>query len=257
MSSFVGPVPIGVIIVAILFGSAMVAMAVSRFLPTDHLNSETKSVVSVSAAVVGTMSALVVGLLISSSNASFTSTTQQVTQISADALDLDRMLRRYGPEAQDMRVLLRRYTAARLEELFPKDTDRSPDLEGVTSLAMLEELQDKILALNPSNPIQRWLQPAAEQLIDKMTMAPWQLGQANLNKTPLPLLVLVMFWFVVIFASFGLFAPRNITAIVMIFFSAAAIGSAIRMTTELQRPFEGAARVSSVPLTQALDVMGR
>ncbi len=257
MSSFVGPVPIGAIIVAILFGSALVAMAVSRFLPPEHLNSETKSVVSVSAAVVGTMSALVVGLLISSSNASFTSTTQQVTQISADALDLDRLLRRYGPEAQDLRGLLRRYTAARLENLFPKDTNHSPDLEDVTSLAMLEELQDKVLALNPSNPAQRWLQPAAEQLIGKMMTSAWQLGQANLNKTPLPLLVLVMFWFTVIFASFGLFAPRNITAVVMIFFSAAAIGGAIRMTTELQKPFDGVARVSSVPLTQALDIMGR
>jgi hypothetical protein len=41
--------------------------------------------------------------------------------------------------------------------------------------------------------------------------ARWQLAQENPG-TPRPLLLLVLFWFVIIFASFGLFAPRNITA---------------------------------------------
>ena len=106
VSSFVGSIPIGVIIVAILFGSALLSMGAARFLPEHHLTPETKSVVSVSVAVVGTLSALVVGLLISNSNTSFTAKSQEVTQISADVINLDRMLRRYGPAAQDIRVLL-------------------------------------------------------------------------------------------------------------------------------------------------------
>ena len=65
-------VPIGVIIVAILFGSALLAMVAARFLPDHHLSPETKSVVSVSMAVVGTLSALVLGLLMSTANTSFT-----------------------------------------------------------------------------------------------------------------------------------------------------------------------------------------
>jgi hypothetical protein len=106
VNSFVGWVPIGVIIDAILFGSALLAIAAARFLPEHHLSPETKGVVTVSAAIVGTLSALVVGLLISTSSASFTAKSQQVTQISADVISLDRMLRRYGPEAQDSRTLL-------------------------------------------------------------------------------------------------------------------------------------------------------
>ena len=57
VSSFVGSVPIGVIIDVILFGSALLAMAAARFLPEHHFSPETKSVVSVSVAVVGTLSA--------------------------------------------------------------------------------------------------------------------------------------------------------------------------------------------------------
>ena len=51
-------VPIGVIIVAILFGSALLTMVAARFLPDHHLSPETKNVVSVSMAVMGTLSAL-------------------------------------------------------------------------------------------------------------------------------------------------------------------------------------------------------
>jgi hypothetical protein len=40
-------VPIGVIIMAILFGSALLGTLVARYLPDHHLSPDTKSVVSV------------------------------------------------------------------------------------------------------------------------------------------------------------------------------------------------------------------
>ena len=255
MSSFVGFVPIGVVIVAILFGSAMLAMVAAHFLPPQHLSAETKGVVSVSAAVVGTMSALVVGLLISNSSASFTSKTQEVTQISTDVINLDRMLRRYGPETLDMRAMLRRYAEAKTQDLFPKNPSQGPDLENGTTLTLLEQLQDKILALTPASPVQHWVQAQAVDVTGAMMTARWHLAQENAVRTPLPLLLLVMFWFIMIFISFGLFAPRNGTAITMIFLSSVAIGGAIRMTTELQIPFEGFIRISGAPLAHALDVI--
>ena len=94
-------------------------------------------------------------------------------------------------------------------------------------------------------------------LTGAMMAASWHLTQENAVRTPLPLLVLVMFWFVMIFVSFGLFASRNGTAITMIFLSSVAIGGAIRMTTELQIPFEGFIRISGAPLDHAVDVISR
>lgn len=213
---------------------------------------------TVSAAIVGTLSALVVGLLISNSSASFTAKSQQVTQISADVISLDRMLRRYGPEAQDIRMLLRQYTAAERQDLFPTNSNQTPDLENSTTIAVLEELQDKVLALTPTNATQRWLQPQALNLIGTIMAARWQLGQEeSASGIPLPLLMLVMFWFIIIFVSFGLFAPHNMTAIAMLFLCAVGIGTAIRMTTELQEPFVGLIRISSMPMIQALKVISR
>lgn len=257
MNSFVGFAPIGVIIVTILFGSAVMAMIAARFLPEHHLSQETKSMVSISVAIVGTMSALVISLLISTANSSFLAKSQEVTTISADTISLDRLLRRYGPQAQDIRALLKQYTVAELRDFFPEKPSQTANLEDSASIAMLETLQNKVLALTPANGRQTWLQAQALALTGTMMLARWQLGQEDLSKSPLTLLVLVMFWFVVIFASFGLFAPRNATVIAAIFLSSLSIGGAIRMTTELQRPFNGLVRISSAQLTQALTIIER
>jgi hypothetical protein len=243
----------GLIIVAILFGSALLAMGIARFLPNHHLSAETKGVVSVSMAVVGTLSALVLGLLISTANSSYTAKTQQVTQMSDDVISLDRLLRRYGPEAQEIRALLRRYVAAKLQDLFPEN--RSPNLENEATVSLLEELQNKILALKPTSDAQRWLQGQALQLTAAAMTTRWELGQENLSRTPAPLLVLLVFWFAILFASFGLFAPVNVTSVTAIFLCSLGVGTAIRMMTELQTPFHGLIRISSAPLVHALGVI--
>lgn len=249
-------VPISAIIIIILFGSALVTMFAARFLPDHHLSPETKSVVSVSVAVVGTLSALVVGLLISTANSSFMAKAQEIADISADVISLDRLMRRYGPEAEDGRVLLHHYTAAKLKDLFPENSDQAPDMGDIATVSMLEELQNKILAFIPANDRQRWLQAQSLQLTAAIMATRWQLAHENVS-TPRPLLLLVLFWFVIIFASFGLFAPRNITSIVAIFLCSVGVGSAIRVITELQEPFGGSIRVSNTPLTYALEVIGR
>ena len=246
---------VGLIIVAILFGSALLAMGAARFLTEHHLSAETKGVVSVSMAVVGTLSALVLGLLISTANASFTAKSQQVTQMSADVIGLDRLLRRYGGEAQDIRTLLRRYVAAKLQDLFPANPNQLPNLDNEATVSLLEQLQNKILALHPASDTQRWLQSQALQLTAQAMATRWELGQEDLSKTPAPLVLLVVFWFAILFASFGLFAPANIISITAILLCSVGVGTAIRMLTELQAPFHGLIRISSALLAHALEVI--
>lgn len=245
------------IVIAILFGSALLGMLAARLLPEHHLSPDTKGVVSVSMAVVGTLSALVLGLLLSSAHTSFTTKSQEITQISADIVLLDRFLRRYGPEAQDLRVLLHRYTAAKLQDLFPENSTPRADLADEATVSLLEELQNKILALAPAGATQQWLQAQALQVTDAMEKTRWLLVEESASKTPLPLMVLVLFWFAIIFASFGLFAPRNMTAIAVILLCSIGVGSAIRITNDLQTPFQGLIRISSAPLALALQATNR
>jgi hypothetical protein len=65
------PLVIGMIVFVVILAGAFVGFVIKERLPKHHLSDETKSTVSVSMAVVATFSALVLGLLISNANTSF------------------------------------------------------------------------------------------------------------------------------------------------------------------------------------------
>jgi hypothetical protein len=107
-----------IVLVAVLVG-AFAGMKVRDHLPKHHLTDETKNLVSVSTAVVATVSALVLGLLISNANTSFTRLGGEVTVLSAQLLRLDQILRRYGADAEPARITLLQYAEHKAADLFP------------------------------------------------------------------------------------------------------------------------------------------
>ena len=63
-----------------------------------------------------------------------------------------------------------------------------------------------------------------------------------------PFYIILVFWLVVVFASFGLSAPRN---------AGLSIASAIFVIIDLDRPFDGVFAASSQPLRDALTRLSR
>src|SRR5689334_10496186 len=94
-------VVIGLISFAAIFGGILIGFLIARRLPGEHLNPETQSAVTVSVAVIGTLAALVLGLMITAANRSFSARTDEVRELSLQVIRMDRNLRRYGPEAGD------------------------------------------------------------------------------------------------------------------------------------------------------------
>jgi hypothetical protein len=76
------------------------------------------------------------------------------------------------------------------------------------------------------------------------------------SSIPVPFLVVLVFWLCIIFASFGLFAPRNATVIAALCVSALSVAGAIFLILELDRSFEGLLQVSGAPLRAALTQLG-
>ena len=113
---------IGLIAFAAILAGGFAGVKVRERLPKHHLTDETKNLVSVSTAVVATVSALVLGLLISNANTSFTRLGGQVTALSAEILRLDHMLRRYGADAEPARNMLLQYAEQKAADLFPNNT---------------------------------------------------------------------------------------------------------------------------------------
>src|SRR3954465_6657224 len=119
----------GLISFAAIFGGALIGLFVRRRLPGHHLSSETQSVVTVSVAVIATLAALVLGLMISTANSSFSKRSDEVRELSLEVIRVERNLRRYGPEADDARAKMRAWAAIKLEQLSPEKGKPPPPPE--------------------------------------------------------------------------------------------------------------------------------
>ncbi|RBP12896.1 hypothetical protein DFR50_11385 [Roseiarcus fermentans] len=245
---------VGLIAFAVIFGGALTGLLAARLLPEDHLSSNTRDAVSVAVAVVGTLAALVIGLLISTASRSFSDRSDALTELSSSLIRADRILIRYGPEANGARVKLRAYATAKAQELFPQSGE--PPVSNDDTLALIEAAQDAVIALAARTPQQEFARSHALTLTDQVFDARWKLFQQQ-SSIPAPFLVLLIFWLVLVFASFGLFAPPNATVVAAMLLCALAISGGIVMILEFDSSFSGVIRVSSDPLRKALVEMAR
>jgi len=251
----VSPMAIGWIVFALVFGSALLAMYVHSLLPAEHLSSDSKDVVKLGIALIATMSALVLSLLVASAKSAFDTRSNQLTEASADMIMLDRALARYGPETQEARALLERSVVVTLERFWPTQGKGSITLDPRTN--PVEALYDKIEALTPQSDVQRSMQSQALTLAAAVGRTRLLLFEHLGASIPVPFLVVLVFWLCIIFASFGLFAPRNATVITVLCVCALSVAGAIFLILELDRSFEGLLQVSSAPLRAALAQLGR
>jgi hypothetical protein len=95
------------IVLACTFGGALFGMLLSRILPDDHLGTASKDTVMVTMGLVGSMTALVLGLVTASAKTSYDEVDAVVKQTAVNFLTLDRLLARYGPEPGELRAGLK------------------------------------------------------------------------------------------------------------------------------------------------------
>jgi len=252
----VNSIQTGLLILTIMFGGALLGMLLGRLLPEHHLSSETRAVISVSMATVGTLSAFVLGLLVSAGTSSFATKNQQIMQFSNDLIRMDRLLRRFGPAAQTSRDVLGRYAAMKVQDLFPAGGAGTIRFDDPRALNLLEQLEDGVSSLKPATSTQQWLQSQALQVAGELETTRWALVQENSTLIPLPLLGAMIIWLTVIFVSFGLFAPCNATTIGALFFAAFALAAAVKITIDMET-LQGRVRISSTPMRHALDEISR
>src|SRR5262249_21041404 len=71
-----------------------------RAWPEHQLSKVSQDVVGLGTGLIGTIAALVLGLLIAAAKSSFDTQSTQITQITANMILLDNLLAEYGPEAR-------------------------------------------------------------------------------------------------------------------------------------------------------------
>ena len=251
------PPIVGLLTFMIILSGIMAGLALGERLPEHHTNAETKSVVSVSMAIVGTVSALVLGLLVSSANSSFTARASEVTGLTAEIVRLDHLLRRYGPEAEPARGSLRRYAKQKADDLFPTTPGATIRVDNPATTELLDQLEDTLIALHPADPRQQWLFTQSLELAADIGATRWLLSEQSRQGTPTAFLALVIFWLTLLFASFALFAPRNLTARLALVLCAFAVCGAVEMILELEQPFAGMVQIPPSLMHKAVGSLSR
>lgn len=245
---------IGLISFAAIFGGALFGLFVAGRLPKHQLDSQTQSAITISVAVIGTLSALVLGLMVTAANSSFSKRSEEVRQLSLQVIRIDRNLRRYGSEGQAARDRLQDWAKLKILQLFPEKGQ--PPASSQTAIELLERVQDALLDLKPSNERQKYLRTLCVTLSSNLIQARWDLEQHLGHSIPLPFLVLLIFWLTIVFLSFGLFAPSNPITITALLLCSLAVAGGIVLIQELDNPLSGVIRIPSDSMRKALTEIG-
>ena len=212
-------------------------MWLANVLPQHHLNAETKDLVKLGVGLIGTMAALLLGLLVASAKSAYDARSSELTEMAANTILLDRALAHYGPTAGPIRGLLKIAVVRMIDQVWGKgNSDAGALLTGAQPLGVV---YDKIQELVPHSDAQRAVQSQAASTIVNFGQERLLLFAQSGSSISRPFLVVVVFWLTVLFVSFGLFAPRNPTAVVTLLIAAISVAGALYLILDLDQPFSG------------------
>jgi hypothetical protein len=243
---------VSLLVFVLIFGGALAGMAVRPWLSENHLNSDSKDVVKLTAGLIGTLAALVLGLLIASAKGTFDQKTSQVRQMTATIILLDDLLAQYGPEAAPVRKLLRQSIPPLANRIWREEELLAGKPIRFESTAEAAAFESELERLSPSNDAQRSLQSRAIQAFTEGAQIRLQLFAQTGSSIPVPFLVILVFWISAIFASVTLFARANPVVTASLSICALSFACAIFLVLELDDPFTGMMGISSATLRSAL-----
>ena len=253
-----------------LLAASGLAMFLRRFLPQRHRSAEAIQLVQLVMTLLVTLAALVLGLLTTSVKASFDTVGNDFRALGISIIRLDRSLSEYGPEADPARALLRSYAAATIAstwtdepkppgDYYPKRLEMfaGSELESTTLDDMLDQVETTIRGLQPQDARHRRLAADCLSRFDRLQRQRWKLIEEAHSSISTPFYLVLVFWLVIVFASFGLSAPRSVLSYTTIGLGAISIASAVFVILDLDTPFSGVFMVASGPMRDALAHLSR
>jgi hypothetical protein len=114
-----------------------------------------------------------------------------------------------------------------------------------------------VQTLSPHDDVERGLKTQVTALLLDVAELRTLLLAQSVPSISVPLLVTVVCWLVMIFASFALLAPSNPTTVVSLLAAALSVVGAIFLILELDQPLDGVIRISSAPMVAVTSHMAR
>jgi len=233
-----------------LVGVALLGGRLRRRLPAEHLSAESKDAVKLALGLVATMTAILLGLLISSAKGAFDTARTEIIQMAAKVALLDRVLKLYGPEAMDARRALRDAIADGVRRTWPAKQRASVRLDPNEQIG--DAVYVAIHGLSPQDDAQRALKTQAATLMVQLAELRALVQAQAVSSVSKPLLIALVIWLVVIFFGFSLLAPPNATSTLALVAGAFSVACAVLIILELDHPFSGIVRLPGDPMINTL-----
>jgi hypothetical protein len=241
-----------------IFGGGLCGSFLQRFLPEHHLSKESQDSVKLGAGLIATMAALILGLLVSSSKGTYDRVNILINEAAANTISLDQMLRNFGPEADPLRhTLLERVVTIR-NDIWPEDARvRTKGSEALKNESTILSLTKKIATLQTTDPALEQMRNNAIQIAFNLNRERSEVTVESTSKLPWPLVVIPIFWITFLTSVYGLFAPRNGTVLMVLFFCSISIAGAIYLICEMSMPLDGSIKVPIQPFRTAIELIGK
>jgi hypothetical protein len=241
---------IAAVLFLVLSGVTLVGAHLRRRLPAEHFSEDSRDTIKLALGLVGTMTAILLGLLVSSAKSSFDTTRSEVMQMAAKVALLDRILSLYGPQTADARRALRESIEEGVRSTWPEN-GRAPG-----ELKPNEKIGDAVYVaishLAPQDEAQRGLKTEAASLMAQLAELRVLIQAQAVSSVSKPLLIALAVWLLVIFLGFGLLAPANSTSALALIAGAFSVACAVYIILELDSPFAGIVRIPSEPMLKVL-----
>ena len=238
-----------------LTGASLGTLLIYGKLPAHSRQDDTQNVVRLIANIFVVMTSLVLGLMINSAKGRFDGINRDVHTFTTDLILLDRLLTLYGPDANDTHQRLVVYAERAADS---KWTSSDPVLvSDKASEQLLNDVGSSLRALKPADDAHLSIWNDAREQYRKVVELRWALVEQAEGSIPASLLAMVVAWLVLIFASFGFRAPRNIVVLASFVAASALITGALYLIVDMDAPFGGPIHISSAPLQRAIAEMRR
>ena len=231
-----------------LASASLGTLALQHRLPSHHRADDTQNVIRLIANFFVVMTSLVMGLMVNSAKNTLESVDRNIHTFAANLIVLDRTLQHYGPGASEVRQRLLAYAQRAAHGALRDD----PLLADRIAEGLLDDVAKSMKTLQPQDADQIALAQSARAQLQRITELRWVIvGQAE-GTIPGPLVVMLVAWLVMIFASYGYRAPRNGLVVTTFLGASVLFAGAFYLILDMDRPFSGPVQVSPAPLLRVV-----
>jgi uncharacterized membrane protein YuzA (DUF378 family) len=216
-----------------------------------------------------TFSALVLGLLTSGAKHRFDDLNDELGAFATSLVEVDHRLRVYGVEANEIRRLLRSYTAAAIADSWPSEPAPSgayPRFNGASPAqgierdalgSMLSGVDLRISRLAPTDEFQRVTAARLRDRVAVVMQQRWKLIFSASDTISWPFLLILTTWLSIIFFIYGMTSSPTRILYAVVALAAVSIASPLYLIVDYSQALTGSIQLSSAPMRAALSHMDK